>query len=174
MAIGRKFEEAFQKALRMVDENVLGFDPNIKAVDEKELEEPTDQRMFVVAAALKNNYSISRLNELTKIDSWFLYKMSNIVEHQILMESLPPEQTISDEMLLKAKQLGFSDKQIASCIKSVEIVVRKRREERGNLRKSYTGCTLSPSAFGEILERELLEARLCKCDFLHSCRELST
>lgn len=131
MAIGRKFEEAFQKALRMVDENVLGFDPYIKNVDDRELEEPTDKRMFVLAAALKANYSISRLNELTKIDAWFLHKMNNIIQHQVVLESLDPHQTIPDNVLLQAKQLGFSDKQIASFVKNTELVIRKRREERG-------------------------------------------
>ena len=136
MAIGRKFEEAFQKALRMVDENVLGFDPYIKQVDEKELEEPTDKRMFVLAAALKANYSISRLYELTKIDPWFLYKMRNIINHQIALESLPSNQSISDDILLKAKKLGFSDKQIAFFTKKTELVIRKRREEMGKLTSS--------------------------------------
>ncbi|XKL69172.1 hypothetical protein PGB90_006941 [Kerria lacca] len=112
MAIGRKFEEAFQKALRMVNENILGFDPYIKQVDEKELEEPTDKRMFVLAAALKNNYSIQ--------------------QHQILMENLSTNQLIPDDVLLKAKQLGFSDKQIASFVKKTELIIRKRREERGS------------------------------------------
>lgn len=134
MAIGRKFEEAFQKALRMVDENVLGFDPYIKQVNETELEEPTDKRMFVLAAALKANYSIPRLYELTKIDPWFLYKMRNIINHQVVMESLPSNQSISDDVLLKAKKLGFSDKQIASFTKKTELVIRKRREERGAFR----------------------------------------
>ena len=70
MGIGRNFEEAFQKALRMVDESVLGFDPNLKPVDEKELSEPTDKRMFVLAAALREGLTIERLYELTKIDRW--------------------------------------------------------------------------------------------------------
>ena len=70
MGIGRNFEEAFQKALRMVDETVLGFDPFLQPVDEKELSEPTDKRMFVLAAALREGISIERLYELTKIDRW--------------------------------------------------------------------------------------------------------
>jgi carbamoyl-phosphate synthase/aspartate carbamoyltransferase/dihydroorotase len=70
MGIGRNFEEAFQKALRMVDESVLGFDPFLQPVDEKELSEPTDQRMFVLAAALREGFTIDRLYELTKIDRW--------------------------------------------------------------------------------------------------------
>ena len=67
MAIGRTFEEAFQKALRMVDESVLGFDPDIKAVSENELSEPTDKRMFVLAAALSEGYDIQELHNLTQI-----------------------------------------------------------------------------------------------------------
>jgi carbamoyl-phosphate synthase/aspartate carbamoyltransferase/dihydroorotase len=71
MAIGRNFEEAFQKAFRMVDETVLGFDPFLKPVSETELEEPTDKRMFVLAAALREGYTIDKLYELTKIDRWY-------------------------------------------------------------------------------------------------------
>ena len=70
MAIGRNFEEAFQKALRMVDESVVGFDPFLKPVSEIELSEPTDKRMFVLAAALREGTTIERLYELTKIDRW--------------------------------------------------------------------------------------------------------
>lgn len=129
MAIGRNFEEAFQKAFRMVDENVLGFDPYLKPVSKTELQEPTDKRMFVLAAALKQNYDLDELYQLTKIDKWFLYKMKNIIAHQTLMETLP-SQPIPYRELLRAKQLGFSDKQIASFVKSTELVIRKRREEK--------------------------------------------
>lgn len=131
MAIGRKFEEALQKAFRMVDENALGFDPYVKPVDEEELEAPTDKRMFVLAAALKQNYTVERLNQLTKIDPWFLYKMKNIIEHQSYMEELPVQEAIPHDVLLKAKQLGFSDKQIASFVKKTELVIRKQRERKG-------------------------------------------
>ena len=60
----------------MVDENVLGFDPNLKSTSDEELEKPTDKRMFVLAAALKKGYSIERLYQLTKIDRWFLVKVN--------------------------------------------------------------------------------------------------
>ncbi|XP_033610658.1 CAD protein isoform X2 [Cryptotermes secundus] len=130
MAIGRKFEEAFQKALRMMDENVLGFDPYVKALSDEELETPTDKRMFVLAAALKAGYSIDRLCDLTKIDRWFLQKMKNIVDYQVILESLGQPQ-LSQELLLKAKQYGFSDKQIATFVKSTELSVRRKREETG-------------------------------------------
>ncbi|XP_041977068.1 CAD protein isoform X1 [Aricia agestis] len=128
MAIGRNFEEAFQKALRMVDENVNGFDPYIKKVNENELREPTDKRMFVLAAALRENYSIDKLYDLTKIDKWFLHKFKNIIDYYKQLESINSS-NISSEILNAAKQMGFSDKQIAAAIKSTELGVRKLREE---------------------------------------------
>ncbi|XP_012269304.2 CAD protein isoform X2 [Athalia rosae] len=128
MAIGRKFEEAFQKALRMVDENVNGFDPYVKPIDDEDLERPTDKRMFVLAAALKAGYSIDRLYELTKIDRWFLEKMRNITSYYTLLEDLDPTK-LSHDVLLRAKQIGFSDKQIATAVKSTELAVRKQRQE---------------------------------------------
>lgn len=130
MAIGRKFEEAFQKALRMVDENVNGFDPNIKSVNENELQEPTDKRMFFLAAALKNGYSLEKLYNLTKIDKWFLQKMKNIIDFHITLESFN-QHDLTHDVLLMAKQIGFSDKQIAAAVKSTELAVRKQRIECG-------------------------------------------
>ena len=131
MAIGRKFEEAFQKALRMVDENVNGFDPNLKPVSDEELQTPTDKRMFVLAAALKAGYSIDRLYDLTKIDRWFLEKMKNINTITLELEKL--NCVISDDLLRHAKKFGFSDKQIAQAIKGSELAVRKQRRESGIL-----------------------------------------
>lgn len=131
MAVGRRFEEAFQKAMRMVDENVLGFDPNLNIVSDVELESPTDKRMFVLAAALKRGYTVDRLYELTKIDRWFLVKMQNIIGCYNNLES-QSEKELTSELLLEAKQMGFSDKQIASCIGSTELAIRSKREEYGN------------------------------------------
>ncbi|XP_014614948.1 PREDICTED: CAD protein-like, partial [Polistes canadensis] len=128
MAIGRKFEEAFQKALRMVDENVNGFDPYIKSVNDEELEKPTDKRIFVLAASLKAGYSMDRLYELTKIDRWFLQKMKNIIDLYSVLERTDHTK-LSHDMLLRAKQIGFSDKQIATVIKSSELAVRIQRQE---------------------------------------------
>nr|MBE5724566.1 rudimentary [Cucujiformia] len=128
MAIGRKFEEAFQKALRMVDENVSGFDPYIQKVEDDKLEQPTDKRMFVVAAALKNGYSVDRLYELTKIDRWFLKKMENIVNWNTYLESLTQKE-VNYQILLNSKQLGFSDKQIGQAVKSTEQAIRNMRED---------------------------------------------
>nr|NVI70483.1 rudimentary [Cucujiformia] len=127
MAIGRTFEEAFQKALRMVDENVSGFDPYLQKVQDDELEQPTDKRMFVIAAALKNGYCVDELYLLTKIDRWFLQKMKNIVEWNSHLEFLS-QKTLSRDVLLKSKQMGFSDKQIGEAVKSTEQAIRKMRE----------------------------------------------
>lgn len=132
MSIGRSFEEAFQKALRMVDENVNGFDPYIKTVNEEELKVPTDKRMYFLASALKAGYTIDRLYELTKIDRWFLEKMKNIITYMTHLESRNSENMTTEE-LLRAKQIGFSDKQIAVAIKSTDLAVRKQRSETGVL-----------------------------------------
>uniref|UniRef100_A0A3Q3IMZ5 Multifunctional protein CAD n=1 Tax=Monopterus albus TaxID=43700 RepID=A0A3Q3IMZ5_MONAL len=126
MAIGRSFEEAFQKALRMVDENCVGFDHTIKPVSEKELQTPTDKRIFVLAAAFKAGYTVDQLYELTKIDRWFLHKMKNITDHERLLEMY--SQVVPPEVMRKAKQLGFSDKQIALAVQSTELAVRKLRK----------------------------------------------
>nr|NVI70442.1 rudimentary [Cucujiformia] len=128
MAIGRKFEEAFQKALRMVDENVFGFDPYIQKVEDDALEQPTDKRMFVVAAALKNGYSVDKLFNLTKIDRWFLQKMKNIIDWNTYLESITQKE-VNHSVLLKSKQMGFSDKQIGQAVKSTEQAIRNMRED---------------------------------------------
>ncbi|KOC66587.1 CAD protein [Habropoda laboriosa] len=128
MAIGRKFEEAFQKALRMVDENVNGFDPYVKVPNDEELEKPTDKRMFVLAASLKAGYTIDRLYGLTKIDRWFLHKMKNVIDYYRVLENTDHTK-LSHDILLRAKQIGFSDKQIAAVVKSSELAVRIQRQE---------------------------------------------
>ncbi|KAJ3606414.1 hypothetical protein NHX12_025935, partial [Muraenolepis orangiensis] len=130
MAIGRSFEEAFQKALRMVDENCVGFDHTIRPASETELQMPTDKRIFVLAAALKAGYTVDHLYELTKIDRWFLHKMKNITDHERLLETFnQDESTIPKEVMRKAKQLGFSDKQIGMAVQSTELAVRKLRQD---------------------------------------------
>uniref|UniRef100_A0A8C4PN49 Carbamoyl phosphate synthase arginine-specific large chain n=1 Tax=Equus asinus asinus TaxID=83772 RepID=A0A8C4PN49_EQUAS len=126
MGIGRSFEEAFQKALRMVDENCAGFDHTVKP----ELETPTDKRIFVVAAALWAGYSVERLYELTRIDRWFLHRMQRIIAHTQLLEQ-HRGQPLPQDLLHQAKRLGFSDKQIALAVLSTELAVRKLRQELG-------------------------------------------
>uniref|UniRef100_A0A069DM27 CAD like protein n=1 Tax=Clytia hemisphaerica TaxID=252671 RepID=A0A069DM27_9CNID len=134
MAIGRSFEEAIQKSLRMVDDSNLGFDANNLELDEQVLVEPSDKRIFHVAAALRRGYSIDQLYELTRIDKWFLSKLAKIINYAKMLEEKYPKvgagkDTIPCNILLKGKQLGFSDKQIANCVQSSELVIRKYRYE---------------------------------------------
>ncbi|XP_060593985.1 CAD protein-like isoform X2 [Ruditapes philippinarum] len=132
MAIGRRFEEAFQKALRMMDESLLGFDPHSMKVSESELKEPTDKRILVLAAALQAGYDIDKLYELTKIDKWFLHKFKNITNiYRGLKEYKGKPSQIPYEMLKSAKQLGFCDEQIAHSIESTNLVVRQIRRQNG-------------------------------------------
>jgi len=126
MAVGRNFEEAFQKALRMSDENISGFDPYLKPADDEELSAPTDKRMFVLAAAIKAGYSVERLYKLTNIDPWFLHKMFSIIDLQNQLESCA---SLTLPLLSQAKKMGFSDKQIATCVSSTELNIREKRSE---------------------------------------------
>uniref|UniRef100_A0A182Q907 Uncharacterized protein n=1 Tax=Anopheles farauti TaxID=69004 RepID=A0A182Q907_9DIPT len=130
MAIGRTFEEAFQKALRMVD-SVDGFDPYLKPVNEQELEQPTDKRMFVLAAALKAGYTVEQIYELTKIDRWFLRKFKAIIDFTKELEAHGNGCVPEAPMLREAKRLGFSDRMIARCVRSTELAVRTQRKEYG-------------------------------------------
>lgn len=83
----------------------------------QELQTPTDKRIFVLAAALRAGYTVERLYELTKIDHWFLHKMKNIADHEKLLEMYnQDESAMPPEVMTKAKQLGFSDKQIAQAV----------------------------------------------------------
>ncbi len=116
MAVGRTFEEAIQKGLRMIGQGMHGFTGNrdLSFEDiERELAEPTDMRIFSIAEALEAGMSIDRIHDLTKIDKWFLYKLRNITE---LKNTLSEFKTIEDlprDLLLQAKINGFSDFQIA-------------------------------------------------------------
>ena len=92
MAIGRGFEETFQKALRMIDDRIMGFDPYCELIEsndyEQELRNPTDKRIFFLAAAIKSKkYSIDQLYNMTRIDKWFLYKFDNIINYCDILEN---------------------------------------------------------------------------------------
>ncbi len=131
MAIGRKFEEAIQKAMRMLDIGVEGLTASRTKVEFDELKEalenPTEERMFAIVQALKQGYSIEWIHSLTHINKWFLYKIQNIVELEKKLES---SKYISHELLLEAKQHGFSDRQIAN-------VFNKDAHDIYMLRKKY-------------------------------------
>lgn len=130
MAIGRSFEEALQKALRMLDIGVSGLigNPHLKFEDlRSELENPTDERVFAIAEAFREGFDIHEIHELTKIDFWFLYKIQNIlkVEKQITQyaDGICPK-----GVLLEAKKQGFSDFQIARAMNQEEGKIREMRE----------------------------------------------
>lgn len=117
MAIGRTFEEAIQKGLRMIGQGMHGFVENKELVIadvDKALREPTDKRIFVISKAMRAGYSIDRIHELTKIDRWFLQKLQNIMNTSKELHDC--KQTCSPELLRKAKVQGFSDFQIARAL----------------------------------------------------------
>ncbi len=113
MAIGRTFEEAIQKGLRMIGQGMHGFTENKELVIpdiDKALREPTDKRIFVISKAFRAGYDVERIHELTKIDKWFLYKLEGIMKTSLQLHA----SGISDATLLRrAKVQGFSDFQIA-------------------------------------------------------------
>ncbi|MFA7227831.1 MAG: carbamoyl-phosphate synthase (glutamine-hydrolyzing) large subunit, partial [Melioribacteraceae bacterium] len=118
MAIGRKFEEVIQKAMRMLDIGVEGLTASRIKVEFDELEDalrnPTEERIFAVVQALKQGYSVEWVHSLTHINKWFLNKIRNIVE--IENEIISSKKKLTVELLLRAKKHGFSDRQIANVI----------------------------------------------------------
>lgn len=128
MAIGRTFEESFQKAIRQVDPKFVGFQGDKFDDLDFELQNPTDRRWLAVGQAmLHENYSVERVHELTKIDKWFLYKLQNLVDCTREMEAAGGLEALQKDQIIKAKKLGFSDRQIANAVKSTEDEVRARR-----------------------------------------------
>jgi carbamoyl-phosphate synthase large subunit len=133
MSIGRSFEEALQKAIRMLDIGMNGLvcNPNMKFRElERELEEPTDQRVFAITRALEKGYSVSRIHRLSRIDRWFLNGIRNITELEKRIASEGPSGP-GREILLDAKKAGFSDLQIAIITGKDEDEVRKLRTGMG-------------------------------------------
>lgn len=136
MSLGRSFEEVLQKAIRMLDVGMKGFVGNELHFEnlDKELSEPTDKRIFAIAEALKQGYSVDRIYELTKITKWFLYKMKNIVETERVIKNLRGFKNLEGlnaDIMREAKQNGFSDLQIAQLVNSDEMSVRKFRKSLG-------------------------------------------
>jgi carbamoyl-phosphate synthase / aspartate carbamoyltransferase len=132
MSISRSFEEAFQKALRMADDNILGFygtDRNWKS-SEDELINPNYNRINKIANSFySGQYDVDEMYQLTKIDKWYLKKMWKIIELQKELEQINTNDEISNTILYRAKRIGFSDYQISKMIKKTEIYVRDLREE---------------------------------------------
>ncbi|MGC8812069.1 MAG: carbamoyl-phosphate synthase (glutamine-hydrolyzing) large subunit [Candidatus Aenigmatarchaeota archaeon] len=126
MAIGRKFEEALQKAVRMLDigkelTDTCDLSDDLEKIKE-ELENPTDQRLFYIVKAIQKGVGIEEINNLTGIDKWFLYKIKGIVEAEKNFKSL------DKESLKEMKKLGFSDKKIGQLLGLNELEIRKARK----------------------------------------------
>ena len=146
MAIGRTFEEAIQKGLRMIGQGMHGFVENKELVIsdiDKALREPTDKRIFVISKAFRAGYTIDQVHELTKIDKWFLQKLMNIMQTSEELHSWGNNHKqiadLPNELLRKAKVQGFSDFQVARAIgyegdmEDGILYVRKHRKEAGIL-----------------------------------------
>jgi len=131
MAIGRNFEEALQKAIRMLQVGMYGLVCNDIAFDDlkKELENPTDKRIFAIAEAIEN-HSVEEVHSLTRINKWFLHKVKNIVDIEDEIRKMG-EAGLTKQILLKAKRSGFSDKQIAILLDKEELDVRAMRKQMG-------------------------------------------
>ncbi|KAI0918966.1 hypothetical protein AcV5_002007 [Taiwanofungus camphoratus] len=133
MAIGRTFEESLQKAIRQVDPRWKGFEAYIRPEDlDQALQKPTDMRLFAIAYAMFNKqYTVDKLHDLTKIDKWFLYKIDNIVQTVYALKEVGSIEKIDEELMRRAKRMGFSDAHIADIVTSKEDIVRTHRKSLG-------------------------------------------
>ena len=144
MAIGRTFEEAIQKGLRMIGQGMHGFVENkVIQVDDidKALREPTDKRVFVISKAMKAGYTVDQIHDLTKIDKWFLQKLKGIVSTDEELKQYDDIDKVPADLLREAKRKGFSDFQIARAVVKDEKIkdlaeteslhVRNRRKQLG-------------------------------------------
>ena len=144
MAIGRNFEEAIQKGLRMIGQGMHGFVENkeLEIVDiDAALREPTDKRVFVISKAMHKGYTVDQIHELTKIDKWFLEKLQHIIDIDEEMKKCNIN-TLDKDLLRTAKVYGFTDFQIARAVgledelksmRKASLVVRSRRKNYGIL-----------------------------------------
>jgi len=128
MGIGRTFEEAFQKAIRMLDLDLEGVDSDVFHEEDykNHIERPTPKRMFALAKALEHGSTVEKLYNQTGIDPWFLYRVEEIVKQA---KEVKKNKTITKEKLLKLKQLGFSDKRVGQLIGKLGLEVRSLRKK---------------------------------------------
>lgn len=131
MSIGRTFEEAIQKAIRAIDFQFEGFSKNDYAEDseiDEELVNPTDKRMFAIANAFAKGYTVEQVHKMSNIDRWFLNKLMSINRASNEFTKYNAS-TLTPALLRQAKQMGFSDRQLARCLGSTELAVRRLRQE---------------------------------------------
>ena len=131
MSIGRTFEEAIQKAIRSIDFHNLGFNDTsaLMSID-NELQTPSDQRLFAIANAMHSGYTVQKIWEMTQIDKWFLSRLKRLSDFGSLLSTFNAT-TIPRHLMQEAKQLGFSDRQLAKFWSSNELAVRRLRVEAG-------------------------------------------
>ena len=138
MAIGRTFEEAIQKGLRMIGQGMHGFIEN-KAINvgdiDQALKEPTDKRIFVIETAFRKGYDVEKVHQLTKIDRWFLYRLYNLLTTARRLEDYSNLNDLPAELIRTAKEQGFTDFQIARAVLKNSMDNASLLEMR-NLRKS--------------------------------------
>ncbi|KAF1949118.1 aspartate carbamoyltransferase [Byssothecium circinans] len=131
MSIGRTFEEAIQKAIRAIDPNNLGFNETAALMQiDQELQTPSDQRLFAIANAMKAGYSVDKIWEMTKIDKWFLSRLKDLSNFEKDMSKYNTA-SITKPLIGRAKQLGYSDRQLAKFWGSNELAVRRARVDAG-------------------------------------------
>lgn len=130
MAIGRTFKESLQKALRSLELGRYGFYMGLEKVDENTLKEkiikPNPDRLWYIAEAFRRGFTVEEVNKLSHIDIWFLSQIKEIVDYEIYL-SKKDVNSITDQELEKAKQWGFSDRELARLLKTTEEEIRKRR-----------------------------------------------
>ncbi|KAF8756384.1 Carbamoyl-phosphate synthase [Rhizoctonia solani] len=136
MAIGRTWEESLQKAIRQVDPRWVGFEayaqPKAGPELDRALSVPTDMRLFVIAHAMYNcGYTVDKIHDLTKIDKWYLYKIDNIVQTNRTIQAAGSLKAIDEDLMRRAKKMGFSDQQIATLTNSTEAEARAHRKSLG-------------------------------------------
>lgn len=146
MSVGQSFEEIIQKGLRMIGQGMHGFvgNKNIEFGDiDSALSNPTDLRIFAIAAAFENGYTVDQIEDLTKIDKWFLEKLENIYKYTKVLSGYETIDSLPAEVLAEAKRLGFSDFQIARYVENPEgnlekelLEVRSRRKDFGIVPKA--------------------------------------
>ncbi|KAJ5894847.1 Carbamoyl-phosphate synthase large subunit [Penicillium taxi] len=131
MSIGRTFEEAIQKAIRSVDFHNLGFNETdaLMSIDE-ELQTPSDQRLFAIANAMAQGYTVDDIWKLTNIDKWFLSRLKGLSDFGKSMTAYNAT-NVPLSMVRQAKQLGFCDRQLANFLSSNELAMRRMRVEAG-------------------------------------------
>ncbi|WP_299227713.1 carbamoyl-phosphate synthase large subunit [Sulfurihydrogenibium sp.] len=132
MAIGRTFKESLQKALRSLELGRYGFYMGLENIDEQTLKEkiikPNPDRLWYIAESFRRGFSIDEINRLSHIDKWFLSQIKEIIDYELYL-STKDINTITDQELEKAKQWGFSDRELARLLKTTEEEIRKRRIE---------------------------------------------